>query len=91
MGDDEPVSTNDLIRIIYESRGKKSRIWNIPKGFINVFASLGAFLHLPLNKERLRKLTENYIVSNDKLKNALGIDKFPVSSKQGLEKTIKSF
>lgn len=91
MGDDEPVSTNDLICIICSSLDKNAKIWNIPKGLILFFASIGGLLHLPLNKERLRKLTENYVVSNDKLKNALGIDRFPVSSKQGLEKTIKSF
>lgn len=91
MGDDEPVSTNDLIRIICSSLDKKAKIWNIPKGLILFFASIGGLLQLPLNKERLRKLTENYVISNDKLKNTLGIDRFPVSSKQGLEKTIKSF
>ncbi len=48
-------------------------------------------MKLPLNSERLKKLTENYLVSNQKIKSALGIDKLPVSASQGLEKTIKSF
>ena len=48
-------------------------------------------LHLPLNKERLAKLTENYVVSNRKIKSALGVDKMPVRAKEGLIKTIKSF
>lgn len=91
MGDDEPVSTNDLIRIICSSLDKKAKIWNISKGLIIFFASIGGLLHLPLNKERLKKLTENYVVSNDKLKNVLGIDRFPITSKKGFEKTIKSF
>ena len=54
-------------------------------------AGIGTLLHLPLNTERLRKLTENYVVSNDKIKRALGIDKMPVTAKEGLIKTIKSF
>jgi len=48
-------------------------------------------LHLSLNKERLRKLTENYVVSNAKIKRALGIEKMPVSAKEGMRKTLDSF
>ena len=33
-------------------------------------ARFGTLLHLPLNEERLRKLTENYVVSNAKIKAA---------------------
>ena len=53
-------------------------------------AWLGTLLHLPLNAERLRKLTENYVVSNAKIKAALGIDRMPVRAEEGM-RTIKSF
>ena len=46
---------------------------------------------MPLNSERLRKLTESYVVSNLKIKNALGIEKMPVSAEDGLKKTFESF
>jgi len=91
VGDDEPLSTNELIRLISESVGKKSHIWKLPKGFMGAAASLGGALKLPLNKERLRKLTENYVVSNEKIKRALGIEKMPVSAKEGMRKTLDSF
>ena len=91
MGDDEAMSTNELITIICEVMGKKSRIWKINRGIMEGCAGIGTLLHLPLNTERLRKLTENYVVSNDKIKRALGIDKMPVTAKEGLIKTIKSF
>ena len=91
VGDDEPLSTNELIKLISESVGKSSHIWKVPKGFMNIAASIGGALKLPLNKERLRKLTENYVVSNDKIKQALGIDKMPVSAKEGMRKTLGSF
>jgi nucleoside-diphosphate-sugar epimerase len=58
---------------------------------MNMAASVGGALKLPLNKERLRKLTENYVVSNAKIKQALGIDKMPVSAKEGMRKTLDSF
>ena len=71
--------------------GKTSHIWKLNKGLMEGCAGLGTLLHLPLNTERLRKLTENYVVSNEKIKGALGIDRMPVTAKQGLIKTIKSF
>ncbi len=91
VGDDESLSTNELIKLIGESVGRRSHIWQLPKGFMNGAAAIGGALKLPLNKERLRKLTENYVVSNAKIKNALGIDKMPVSAKEGMRKTLDSF
>ena len=58
---------------------------------MNTFAKIGGFLHLPLNPERLRKLTENYVVSNAKIKKAIGVEKMPVKATAGLKKTIMSF
>ena len=91
IGDDEALSTNELIEIICKSLGHKAHIWKLPCGFMNACAKLGGMLHLPLNQERLRKLTENYVVSNAKIKNAIGVDKMPIRAIEGLEKTIKSF
>ena len=91
MGDDEALSTNELIAIMCEAMGKQPHIWKMNKGFMEGCAGLGTLLHLPLNTERLRKLTENYVVSNAKIKAALGIDKMPVTAKEGLMKTIRSF
>ena len=91
VGDDEPISTNELIGLISESVGKRSHIWRLPKGLMEAAASVGGVLHLPLNKERLQKLTENYVVSNKKIKNALGIDSMPVSAREGMRKTLESF
>ena len=91
MGDDEALSTNELISIMCEAMGKTPHIWKLNKGMMESCAGLGTLLHLPLNTERLRKLTENYVVSNEKIKGALGIDRMPVTAKQGLIKTIKSF
>lgn len=91
MGDDEALSTNELITIMCEVMGKKPHIWKLNKGMMEGCAELGTLLHLPLNTERLRKLTENYVVSNAKIKQALGIERMPVTAKEGLMKTIKSF
>ena len=91
MGDDEALSTNELIEIICSSLGKKAHIWRLPKGLMNGMAEVGGRLHLPLSPERLRKLTENYVSSNAKIKAALGIEQMPVRAKDGLRKTLSSF
>ena len=90
IADDEALSTNELIRLIADSQGKKSIVWNIPKFIIKSMSKLGDVLKLPLNTERLSKLTETYIVSNQKLKNAIN-KPLPVSAKEGLLKTFNSF
>ena len=91
VNDDEAVSTNELIEIICSAMGKKAHIWRIPRGLMEGVAKLGGWLHLPLNPERLQKLTENYVSSNAKIKKALGVEWLPVRAKDGLVKTIKSF
>ena len=91
INDDEAVSTNELIEIICSAMGKKTHIWRIPRGLMESVAKIGGVLHLPLNSERLQKLTENYVSSNAKIKKALGVDKLPIRAKDGLTMTIKSF
>lgn len=91
MGDDEALSTNELIEEICKSLGKKAHIWKLPKGLMTGIAKIGGSLHLPLDSERLRKLTENYISSNEKIKKALGVEKMPVDAREGLKVTLESF
>jgi nucleoside-diphosphate-sugar epimerase len=91
VGDDEPLSTNELVKLIAESLGRKPKIWNLPKGFVATLAKTGDVLRLPLNSERLKKLTESYVVSNQKIKSALKIDKMPVSASEGMMETLRSF
>ena len=91
MGDDEDLSTNELIEEICRSLGKRPHIWHLPKGLMNGVAKLGGALHLPLNPERLRKLTENYVSSNAKIKKALGVERMPVDARKGLQRTLESF
>ena len=90
VADDEPVATIDLIKLMAESQGKAYYIWNLPKSIIKTLSKMGDFLKLPLNSERLNKLTETYIVSNNKIKTAIN-KPLPLSAKEGLMKTLNSF
>ena len=90
VADDEPLSTNELIGLIAQSQNRNPKVLNFSKKFIELVASIGDKLHLRLNTERLHKLTSSYVVSNAKIKAAIG-KSLPVSSRVGLLKTFKSF
>ncbi|MFD2939569.1 NAD-dependent epimerase/dehydratase family protein [Flavobacterium notoginsengisoli] len=91
FSDDEVLSTNDVVRIISSVLNKKNKLIAVPKGLINSISKVGDLVKLPLNSETIQKLTENYRVSNKKIKAAIGIEKLPNTARQGLENTIKSF
>jgi len=91
LADDEPLSTNDLIRIMSGVMNKPARLLRLPQSFVTSIAGIGDLLRLPLNKERLKKLTESYVVSNKKIKAALHIDQLPIAAAEGMITTIKSF
>ncbi len=90
VADDQSVSTNELINLISGSLGKKSIIWNTPLSIIKVIAKIGDFLRLPINTQRLQKLTESYLVSNKKIVSAIG-KPLPIQAKEGLISTFESF
>jgi len=90
VADDEPISTNSVISLIAKSINKKDKILNISPCIVNLIAKFGDIFKLPLNSERLCKLTQNYIVSNQKLLNAIGKE-LPVNAIDGMKKTLRSF
>lgn len=90
VSDDEPVSTNHIINLINHVLKKRNKIIFVPKIFILFFSKIGDYFKSPLNTENLKKLTENYIVSNKKIKQAMN-KSLPISAEDGLIKTIVSF
>lgn len=91
LADDAPMSTNQLIETMGDVLGFSVRFLPIPKKGIQWLARMGDVLHLPITSERLQKLTQNYVVSNQKIKQVLGIDQLPKSAEEGIRKTIESF
>lgn len=90
LADDQAISTNRLIELIAIAQNNSAKIYKIPKKFIITIAKFGDYLKLPLNSERLEKLTENFIVSNEKIVKAIG-KSLPVSADDGLIRTFNSF
>jgi nucleoside-diphosphate-sugar epimerase len=91
LADDESLSTNEVVTLISGTLKKTPRLIAVQAGFLKAIARAGDVIGLPLNTERLNKLTESYIVSNEKIRKALGIGAMPVSVSDGLVKTIASF
>lgn len=90
ISDDEPISTNKIIELISSVANKKSKIFKISPSIIKLCARLGDFLNLRFNSISLKKLTENYVVSNNKIKTTINKN-LPISSEMGLKNTFKSF
>ena len=90
ISDDQALSTNELVETMGEVLQKPVRILKIPKLLVRGVSKIGDLLPLPVNSERLQKLTENYVVSNRKIIEAIGKE-LPFTAREGLRKTIGSF
>lgn len=91
IADDEVLSTKKILDIIKRVENKKIIDLYIPPIVIKVLARIGDFSPFPLNTKRLKKMTSNLEVSNQKIKSVLDIKKLPISAEKGIEITIKSF
>ena len=89
ISDDEPMSTNDLVMLIRQCQGRPCRMWSVPRGLVRLLARVGDVIKLPLNSERLKKLTENYVVDNQAIKTALKIPQMPVGIQEGMKRFIQ--
>jgi hypothetical protein len=90
VADTDTMATNKLIALLSIAQNKQPKTLAVPKNTIIALARIGDFLHLPLNSERLQKLTESYVVNANKIVNAIG-KPLPVSAEDGLIKTFQSF
>ena len=90
VADDATLSTKELVSIIGNVVSKPAKILNTPNWLVSLIAKAGDFLPLPINTERVQKLTENYCVSNAKIKKAIGKE-LPLTAAEGIVKTIQSF
>lgn len=90
VADDEPLSTNEVVSLLSQAVGRKPRLLHVPRAWIRLLARIGDVSKLPLNTDRLQKLTGSFVVSNAKLKSAFNIE-LPVSARDGILQTALSF
>lgn len=91
IADDEAISTSSIIDIIKKIENKSVPNLSLPKALMKLLAKVGDVIPFPLNTIRLKKMTSDLIVSNQKIKTSLGIEKLPLTAEEGIIKTIKSF
>jgi len=84
LADDGFLSTVQLYQLISSAIGKKASVWKLPTQLINSLSAMVGKKHM------VSKLTEDLMVSNKKIINALA-HPLPIGLKEGLEKTIRSF
>lgn len=91
VADNEFVSTNQIIEIIKQVTGKRVPNLSLPKFLVLGIARIGDFIPIILNSKRLKKMTSNLLVSNEKSKSSLNVTRLPLTAEEGLIKTIESF
>ncbi|MEJ8591097.1 NAD-dependent epimerase/dehydratase family protein [Riemerella anatipestifer] len=91
IADDEAVSTKEIISLIEKVTNRKTLKVSLPKFLVQGIAKVGDVFPIPLDTKRLRKMTGDLVVSNQKIKSALRIEKLPYTAEEGLIKTLKSF
>lgn len=89
ISDGNPISTLSLVINLANIQKKKILTPFIPRFIIKFIGRLGDLMPLPINTERLNKLTTNYYCSNKKLLNSL---KKPLqyTTFEGLKKTFEN-
>ena len=90
IADDEPLSTNYIIKNIGQNLNKHIRIIYFPKIFIKLITNICDIFKLGLTSDKLNKLTNDYTVDNNKIKKAINKD-LPITSTHGLKITLDSF
>jgi len=88
IADTDPVSTVEIVTEINKTLGKRNKVYKPNAKMIRFLVKVFDRLKLPLDQEKLDKLTDSYIVSNKKIRAAMG-EELPLTAKEGLLITIK--
>lgn len=89
ISDNGSISTNDLVATIARLKNINFLKINIPVRIVRTVAKIGTLFNLPFNNVTLDKLTQNYIVDNNKIVKELG-KSLPYSTEEGLSLTFNN-
>lgn len=91
VADDAPVATIQLVHWIADVLERKPRIFNIPKGILNLFAKIGDVMKWEFNSNKLFEISHSRQVDVNKLKNGLQISKMPYDTEYSILKTLEYY
>jgi nucleoside-diphosphate-sugar epimerase len=89
IADNEVLSTVDVVRLIDSVTQKNIKILRVPVPLVRLAAKAGDILPIPFDNEKLEKLTNDFVISNQKIKLALQTD-MPVNTYDGLLDMFKT-
>lgn len=89
--DDETLALNEIYELMSFSLHKKAHILYLDEKLVHFFARLFIRFNNNYSELQLQRLTSSFVVSNNKIKNALGIKKMPHSLVDSYIKTLSSF
>ena len=72
IANEDAISTKELIAIIYKALGKKPSSLSFPQAIIKSIATLGNIFPLPINSEKLNKITSSFVVDTAEMIKKLG-------------------
>ncbi|WP_274476224.1 NAD-dependent epimerase/dehydratase family protein [Mangrovimonas aestuarii] len=87
--DDEAIATKEIILAIERVTHKKVLKLGLPRLLVIKGSKLLDVVHLQVNSTQIKKLTSNLVVSNEKLKQALGVANLPINALEGIIKTVR--
>jgi nucleoside-diphosphate-sugar epimerase len=88
IADDEQIALNQLVRMMGELQPNRVMNISLPVFTLDLLSKVGEVLRLPYNKEVHGKLTRALLVSNKKIKKALGLERMPFSFGDGLKSIV---
>jgi len=91
LTDDGSMTSTEYYHLLGETMGKKVHVWRLGKGIFKVFATIIGWFHGYFDLFEYRKLTMNFVASNQKLKLALGLERMPFPLRDGLVKSVKEY
>jgi len=91
VADDEAIGSIQFVNWMSEVLEKKTTIYKVPKGVLNLFAKMGNVFKWEFNTKKLFEKSHSRIVNSDKLKNELHISKMPIDTEQAILKTIEFY
>jgi nucleoside-diphosphate-sugar epimerase len=91
LTDDGSLTSSEFYRLIGMTLGRKVRVWRMGRTIFRVLAIVSGWLHGYFNMFEYRKLSLNFVASNQKLKDALGLKKMPYELHDGLKKSAVEY
>ena len=74
IANEDAISTKELISLIYKALNEKPSKINFPETVIKLISLIGDLIPIPLNTEKLKKITSSFVVDTGEMTKVLGFN-----------------